>query len=352
MRRRASSPTTPSCRRRRPTPTQRQPVTQSVTIGPAVSALDVTKTADAPTRSSPASARSATRSTSRTTARPTPNRHRDRHPARRLLGGLGDHRSWHLHGHPGPTGDTVKCDLGGLVAPFRRRRSDRSGHDRRDRPRHCRPGRLPKRRDRRRPIVTTDEQPAGASDRRGPRQRVDRQVVPRGSDPDITPGTTETYRIRVVNDGPSVATDVVVTDVLPPDSHPARTVVAATPRRRCATSPPSRAISATSHRARPWRWSSTCRRGRPRSRRGVTNTATVATPRPIRTRATTPAGSPCRRSQQADLSIRKIAPTEPPIAGRRRRTSRSRAGRSTSKSPTSGRPPRAASRSPTRCRPA
>src|SRR6478609_2254038 len=31
----------------------------------------------------------------------------------------------------------------------------------------------------------------------------------------ITPGTTETYRIRVVNDGPSVADEVVVTDTLP-----------------------------------------------------------------------------------------------------------------------------------------
>ena len=34
-------------------------------------------------------------------------------------------------------------------------------------------------------------------------------------DEEITPGTTETYRIRVVNDGPSVADDVVVTDTLP-----------------------------------------------------------------------------------------------------------------------------------------
>ena len=32
---------------------------------------------------------------------------------------------------------------------------------------------------------------------------------------EITPGTTETYRIRVINDGPSVADDVVVTDALP-----------------------------------------------------------------------------------------------------------------------------------------
>ena len=39
---------------------------------------------------------------------------------------------------------------------------------------------------------------------------------PQGSDPDITPGTTETYRIRVVNDGPSVADDVVVTDTCSP----------------------------------------------------------------------------------------------------------------------------------------
>jgi large repetitive protein len=38
---------------------------------------------------------------------------------------------------------------------------------------------------------------------------------PQGSDAEITPGTTETYRIRVVNDGPSVARDVVLEDLLP-----------------------------------------------------------------------------------------------------------------------------------------
>lgn len=38
---------------------------------------------------------------------------------------------------------------------------------------------------------------------------------PAGADPDITPGATEAYRVRVVNDGPAVARDVVVTDSLP-----------------------------------------------------------------------------------------------------------------------------------------
>ena len=66
---------------------------------------------------------------------------------------------------------------------------------------------------------------------------------PEGSDPDITPGTTETYRIRVVNDGPSVASDVVVTDDLPDgadaDGVAGRLGDAARPDTRFASSRPS-----------------------------------------------------------------------------------------------------------------
>ena len=232
---------------------------------------------------------------------------------------------------PAPTGDTVTCDLGRLRRPVRATTPGASGRVTivASVPADVAPGDYPNVATADGAVGAADDQPAGTGDRRGPRQRVDHQVVPaRAPDPEITPGTTETYRIRVVNDGPSVADDVVVTDALPDRAH----------RDRVAgrLGDAARPDAGVRRRHRRRATSATSRPGTTVELEldvvvdddlvidpdvGVTNTATVDLGH--------------RRSQrrrqhehvhrvgvtpQADLSIRKIAPAE--LADRRRRRRR------------------------------
>ncbi len=132
---------------------------------------------------------------------------------------------------PASSGDTVSCALGALTAPF----ADAPGGRAR--------------------ITITAEVPAGVAGGTfantatvqtpgsPPVASNDAPVevtslanvsvvkaFPQGADSQITPGTTETYRIRVVNDGPSVAVHTVVTDALPAGLTPtAWRVVSVTP---------------------------------------------------------------------------------------------------------------------------
>ena len=161
-----------------------------ITVGPTVPGLDGDQDAPTrPTRSSPASARSATRSASPTTGRrtPIPSPSATSCPAR-LRGRVGHHRPRHLHRDAGARPATRVVRLGRLTAPFARR-AWRTGpdHDHRPGPGR-RAGRAPT------PTSATAQAPGAAAGqprtaRPSPcrsRQRLGHQVVPARDRPDTT----------------------------------------------------------------------------------------------------------------------------------------------------------------------
>ena len=209
----------PSCRRRPPTATRattRRP--PSVTIGPAVSDLDVTKTADAlrPARRRPRRG-------------PLHDRRRQRRPVRRRPG----HgrptccRPASSSSRPRPTAATCTVHPGAdrrhrdvrprpVDRPVRRR-TRRHGHGSRswptvpaDRARPARTPTRPRRRHRRRRRPASPPAPVTVS---RPGQRLDRQVVPPGT---LRPGDHTRHHRDVPHPGrqrrPVGRDDVVVTD--------------------------------------------------------------------------------------------------------------------------------------------
>ena len=118
---------------------------------------------------------------------------------------------------PAPTGDAVSCDLGRLTAPF----AGAPGAQARititaQVPAAVRPGTYPNTATAQAPgaaPVASNGAPvtvSGLAD-----VSVIKSFPPGTVDTNITPGQPKTYRIRVVNDGPSVAVNAAVTDALP-----------------------------------------------------------------------------------------------------------------------------------------
>ncbi len=154
--------------------------------------------------------------------------------------------------------------------------------------------------------------------------RADLSVVksfPEGSpDAILTPGTTETYRIRVTNQGPSTAADVSVADTLPTGLTASDvrviSVTPAGPTPDCDTDdatcdlgdlPPGTVVELELDVDLPDDFEVPAE--------GVVNAATVtsptADPNPADNRSSFTAGGP----PSADVSVRKIPPTEQPVAG-------------------------------------
>ncbi len=142
------------------------------------------------------------------------------------------------------------------------------------------------------------------------------------TDTEIVPGQSKTYRVRVTNDGPSVAEDVTVTDVLPDG-------LTATAFRVVSIAPPTGGTPTCGTAP------ATCDLGSlPPGTvveleidvaiapdlvippEGVPNTARVTTsttdPSPDNDESVFIANG----TAQADVSVRKLAPTVPPVAGR------------------------------------
>jgi uncharacterized repeat protein (TIGR01451 family) len=233
-----------------------------VTIGPPVSDLDVTKTADAP------SPLVAGIGEVRYTIDIVNNGPSDADPVTVsdvLPPGFVPVSATSDRGTcPTPSGGTVTCDVGRLIAPLG---DDVDGARARITivariPADVPPGTYPNVATADAPSAPPTSSPPAPVTVEGLANVSIVKSFPEGSDPVLTPDTRETYRIRVVNDGPSVAGDVVVTDDLPPTSpHPCgRCRRCRRPaRRRCATTPPSAASSASSRRARRSSSSSACK---------------------------------------------------------------------------------------------
>ena len=300
--------------------------TQDATIGPPVSQLSVAKTADAPspliagvgevrytidvTNTGPSDADPVTVSDVLPADLSVVSASSDRGPCAVT---------------PAPTGDSVSCDLGRLVAPF----GSNGGESGRVTivagvAADVAAGSYPN-------VATADAPSSQPSTSPAVPVVVESlanvsvaKSFPQGSNSVIDPGTTETYRIRVVNDGPSAASDVVVSDVLPAGFPPgtftptAWRVVAVTPPGPTPTCdlgaltcdlgdlPPDTTIELELDVGVA---------GTLDPDATVTNTATVTTPTPDPNPGDNTSTFTVSSEPHADLSIRKIPPPAPPIAG-------------------------------------
>ena len=219
-------------------------------------------------------------------------------------------------------GRGIECDLGTMTAPFGTTPGARSqitivaqvSPD-------VRPGRYAN--------TATADAPGTAPVQSDPASvtvasRADLSIVksfPEGSpDAIITPGTTETYRIRVANQGPSTASDVSIADALPAgltaSAIRVKSVTPAGPTPDCDPAaatcnlgdlPPGTVVELELDVDVPADF--------PVPAAGVTNSASVTSdtpdPNPDDNKSSFTAGGP----PSADVSIRKIPPTDPPVAG-------------------------------------